>query len=527
MGLAGIVFVCTALSYAELSSVYHESGGSASFARHAFNDVASFIAGWGLLLDYIVTIAISAFAIAPYLAIFAPLLNNVAWHISFACGIIAILYVLNFFGVKRSTKTSMFLALFAIVTQVLIIGIGCMTLLNFGKVFSQMRIGVVGASWSPTWSQFLHGVAMAMVAYTGIESIAQLGSESFKPAKNLPRAMFLNMVVLLLMYLGISVVGLSVVSAQELGTTYIYNPVSAIANALPFGGNWLMSWVGILGAILLFVASNAGLIGSSRLAYNMSEYYQLPRFFSGLHPKFRTPHIALLFFAILAIIIIILSRGRLSFLADLYNFGAMIAFFSTNLSLIVLRVKQKEMKRPFAIPLNLKIFGYKIPISAIVGCIATLSVWVLIVLTKLEGRLIGLSWMLLGIGMFLIYRRRKGLVVSSITVEKITIPHLEPLQMNRVLVSTQSRKDNDTIQLACEVAKRHKAKLTIVYVMEIPITLPVDAVLPSRVSHAESVLKRSEESLDSGISPSRRLSSEDDFSIPLFLALSRRRKSTF
>jgi APA family basic amino acid/polyamine antiporter len=296
----------------------------------------------------------------------------------------------------------------------------------------------------------------------------------------------------LLLYFGITVVGLSAVTPKELGTTYVYDPVAAIAGALPFGGKWLMSWVGLLGAILLFISANAGLLGSSRLAYNMGEYYQLPRFLSTIHPKFRTPYVALLVFAILAILLILLSRGHLSFLADLYNFGAMIAFFSTNLSLIVLRIKQPDMKRPFSVSINIPIFGYRIPISAIIGCIATCSVWVLIVLTKLEGRLLGLSWMAIGLGLFFLYRRRKGLVVSSITVEKIKIPHLEPLVIDRVLVSVQSLKDKETVQLACEVAKKHKARLTLLYVMEVPFSIPVDASLPSRTAHAETVIKRSE-----------------------------------
>lgn len=492
LGLAGLVFVCTALSYAELSSVYHESGGSASFARHAFNDIASFIAGWGLLLDYIVTIAISAFAVAPYLSVFFLHLEDKSWHVGFSCLIIVLLYILNFFGIKRSTRTSLILAAFAILTQLIVLILGCFSILNLPKVFAQMRIGVPGVPWSPTWDQFVHGFAMAMVAYTGIESIAQLGSESMKPAKNLPRAIFLNIIVLLVMYFGIAIVGLSVMTPLELGTTYVDNPLAAIASTLPFGGEWFQIWVGILGGVLLFVSANAGMIGSSRLAYNMSEYYQLPRVFSSIHPKFRTPYISLFLFASLAIVIILLSRAKLSFLADLYNFGAMIAFFFTNLSLIVLRIKQPGMKRPFAIPFHLKLFGKKIPLTAVIGCLATLSVWIMIVLTKPEGRILGLTWMALGLAMYFYYRRKRGLELRSIRIEKVKVPYLEPLEIKHILVSVHALKDHETIQLACEIAKRHSAHLTLAYVMEIPLSLPVDALLPTRTAHAEQILKRSE-----------------------------------
>ncbi len=491
--IAGVVFICTALSYAELSSIYHESGGSASYARHAFNDLISFIAGWGLLLDYVVTIAISAFAIAPYLAVFYAPLSTPKWHISISCVTILVLYCINVFGVKRSTRTSLLLALVAIFTQVLVIIIGSILLLNLPKVFDHMRIGVQNVDWSPSWPGFMHGVAMAMVAYTGIESIAQLGSESTKPQKNVPRAIFINMFALIIIYIGISTVGLSAVSSQALGTTYINDPLAGIAQALPFGKTWLPSWIGLLAAILLIVASNAGLMGSSRLAYSMGEFYQLPRFFSLIHPKFRTPHISLLIFALLAIAILIISRGQLSFLADVYNFGAMIAFFSTNLALLALRIKMPLMHRPYKTPFNLRICGRELPITAMIGCLATLSVWLLVVTMKPTGRYVGLAWMAVGIGIFLAYRRTKGLAAKgSLVVQKVKAPKFEPFDIQNILVPIQNGKDSSIVQLACELAKFHKANVTILHIIEVPLTVPIDAGLPLRTSNAGLLLQQAE-----------------------------------
>jgi APA family basic amino acid/polyamine antiporter len=492
MMCAGLVFLCTTLSYAELSSVYHESGGSASFARHAFNDIASFVAGWGLLFDYLITIAISAFSVVPYLAIFLPFLQTVEWRMCFACGIICLLYFLNVFGIKRSTKTNLVFAILAIATQVLIVGVGCFYVVDFSESLKEIRIGVLEDPTSPSWEGFIRGVAMAMVAYTGIESIAQLGSESIRPAKNLPRSMWMNMIFLIVLYFGITLVALAAVTPEELGTVYADAPIAAIGRALPIKGEWLSSWIGLMGASLLFIAANAGLIGSSRVAYNMGEYYQLPKLFSHIHPKFRTPHIALLTFALLAIALLCVSWGRLDFLANLYNFGAMIAFFSTNLSLIVLRIKQPMMKRPFFVGCNIRCCGYLIPISAIVGCLATFSVWIMIVWTKAEGRVFGLSWMAIGLVLFFIYRRKKELGATSIAVEKIRVPALEPLQINRILVSVQSRKELEPIQVACEIARQHRARLLILYVMEVPFSVSVDASFPLRTEHAEIVVKQAE-----------------------------------
>ena len=278
LALAGLVFACTALTYAEMSSMMKDSGGSASYSRHAFNDFISFIAGWGLLLDYIVTISISAFAVAPYLSYFFDFLRVIEFKIAFSILLIITLFVINFFGTKHSTRMSWVLTYLTVITQVIIIAIGAIWLLNVPELFEHMKIGIRGSVWSPSWPEFLKGTAMAMVAYTGIESMAILGSEAKDPAKTVPKAILYAMGTLLFVYLGISVVALSAVTPQQLSTTYLEDPVAGIVAHLPFGGRIMGAWIGLLAAIILFVAANAGLMGASRLSFRMSENYQIPRF---------------------------------------------------------------------------------------------------------------------------------------------------------------------------------------------------------------------------------------------------------
>lgn len=491
--LAGLVFVCTALSYAEMTAMLHESGGSASFARHAFNDLISFVAGWGLLLDYVVTIAISAFTIGPYLASFFPILQHADMQILFAIAIVALLFLINYFGVKQSTRISFILMAFTIATQCLIVGIGVVFALNLPQIISQMSIGVQGVSWSPSWHEFLKGTAMAMVAYTGIESIAQLGAESRKPARTVPRAIIITMFVLVAMYLGISTVGLSVISATDLGLKYTQDPIAGIVGHLPIGGAMLLPWVAVLAAVVLFVASNAGLIGASRLSFNMGEYYQLPRFFYVIHPKHRTPFISLALFALAASIIIALSHAKMSFLADLYNFGAQIAFFSTHMSLIVLRIKKPMMRRPFKVPLNIRIKGYEIPVTAILGALSTLSVWLLVVVSKPDGRYLGFAWMALGLVMYLSYRKKKKIsATAQVTIEHIKVPEFQSLSIKHILLPVRSGTQTETVQVACELAKFHGAELTAIHVLEVPFSIPLDTPLAARVQAAGVVLKIAE-----------------------------------
>lgn len=499
LALAGFVFICTALTYAEMSSTYPESGGTATYARHAFNDLISFIAGWGLLLDYILTIAISAFAIPPYVKyIFdlftIPYPTSVLFQTTATVGIIAFLFVLNVIGVKQSGRFSKILALITILSQAfLVLGAG-IVLLNLPYIFDHMRIGVQGVDWSPNWTEFIKGVAMAMVAYTGIESIAQLAAETSKPAATVPKAIKWTITTLILLYFGISMVGLSVVSPQELGTTYINDPIAGIVANLPFGGTWLAPWFGLIAAIILLIASNAGLLGCSRLIFSMGEFYQVPRFFYQLLPRFRTPYIALAVFALLASGVVILSRGKLLFLADLYNFGAQIAFFFAHLSLIVLRIKKPDLKRPFRAPFNIPI-GKKrtIPLTSVIGLLGTFMVWVIVVITKPEGRNLGFTWLAVGIAMYLFYRRKTKIApLGHLEIEKIKIPQYHPMKLKNILVAARSIDGTEAIQTACELAKSNHSKVTAVYILEIHESLPLHASMPVKEHMGMIALKRAE-----------------------------------
>lgn len=491
--LAGFVFVCTALSYAEMSAAFHDSGGSASYARRAFNDLVSFVAGWGLLLDYIVTIAISAFTIGPYLSYFIPGLKDIPIQIGFTVAVILLLLILNIWGVKESTRTSFFLMIFTVLTQLVLIIVGLFSIDDLVTFFSQIKINKSGALNVPSWDEFFKGTAMAMVAYTGIESIAQLSAETRAPVRTLPRAVFITMFVLIFIYFGITYVGFSILSPFEIGHRYEENPVAGIVQHFKWGSAILLPWVGVLAAVTLFVASNAGLIGASRLSFNMGENYQLPRFLYKLHPRFKTPYKALGFFAILAITIVVLSRGKISFLADLYNFGAQIAFFSTQLSLIILRIKQPDLRRPYKVPLNIKIKGKEIPIPAVLGAISSLAVWLLIIITKPDGRYLGFAWLAFGLIMYFGYRKKKQIAATGqLVIQKVKVPTFLPLKIGQILLPLRSTQQTETIQMACEMAKLHKAAITAINIIEVPYSLPLATTLSHRVEIAGQILQTAE-----------------------------------
>ena len=335
---------------------------------------------------------------------------------------------------------------------------------------------------------------MAMVAYTGIEAIAQLAAETKHPAIAIPKSIKWTTLTVISLYMGISFVGLSVMSPEELGTRYLEDPVGGIARNFPIGGEILGPWVGFIAAIVLLIASNAGLIGCSRLTFSMGEHYQVPNFCYKIHPRFRTPYVSLAIFAALASLVVIASRGKMLFLADLYNFGAQIAFFSVHIALLILRWKKPELKRPYRAPFNIYVGKNRyLPLTAIFGALATFTVWVVVVITKPEGRILGFFWMILGFSIYFFYRRKKKLrLAGHVSVEKIKIPEYKPIHIKHILLAIRSSGGTEFLQTAFQLASLHEADVTAVYVLEVPYSLPIDGLLEEKEHLGEIALKRAE-----------------------------------
>ena len=501
LALAGIVFFCTVLTYAELSTAMPESGGSCSFARHAFNDLVSFIAGWALLLDSIVTIAISAYSIGPYLSHFVPALRTSVGNIPFTIMVLGVLLGLNVFGIKESTRISLLLCLFDIVTQLVIITLGLILLMqifhpeqflqHLRQLWFHMQIGT-GHAWSPTWPQFFKGVGMAMVAYIGIESISQLAGEARHPNRTVAQAMMSTMVTLFVLYFGISVIALTALTPQELTSGYLEDPIAGIAASMPFGREYLAPWVGLLGATILFVAANAGLIGASRLTFAMSEHFTLPRLFYRLHSRFKTPYVSLIAFTVIAGAIVTVAKN-LTHIAELYNFGAMLSFALAHLSLLGLRVRQPELARPFKVAGNLRLGRVEFPVTALIGLLGTVAVWIDVIFTKPAGRNLGFLWMGVGLTLYFAYRHQQRLPATArVSIEKLQMPNYQPVRIKKILVPTTGAHTNDMVQFAARIAKLHGADVTALHVIEIPPTLPLDTFFPEKLALADSIMEQSQ-----------------------------------
>lgn len=484
--IAGLFFVATVLSYAELSSAIPESGGSSLFAQRAFGDGWSFFAGWALLLDYVITLAISAFSVGPYLGYFFPILkNNTQANVTFTGGLILVLILLNVLGLKESSRLSLLLAGFDILTQLSLMILGLFFLFSAPKILSQFSLGT-----NPTWPHFLYGISVAMVAYIGIEAISQMASEARDPQKSVPRAMFLTMGTTVLLYSGISVVALSAMDPKLLSTVWVNDPIAGIAHFIPHVHQYLGPWVAILGATILTVAANAGLIGVSRLSFSMSNNFLIHPIFRHTTQRWKTPVYSIVFFGSLSAVIVAFFP-YLEVLADLYNYGAMLSFMMTHLALISLRNKEPELARPFRVPFSVRIMGREIPLPAVFGLIGTGGVFAMVLLFHKYGRVFGTIWMIVGITYYYFFRKTAKMpLMDRVRVTEIPdTPEEKSVPHKNILVATSPYRVSPVLRDVIKIARADKARVTVMTVLEIPLSLPLHASLPDEEERSRKTLE--------------------------------------
>jgi len=414
LGIAGILFIFTALTYAEGTAMFPEAGGSASFARHGFNDVAGFTAGWALMLSYIVTISISAFTIPPYLGFFwepfkeSPIIGTVT-----SMGIVVLLMLINVIGIKQTSVLNVGAAILDITTQVSLVIIGFILLFNPIVLFHRII-----DNW-PTTENLIFGIALASIAYTGIETMSQMAEETRQPEKKVPKALIMMIVTVLVIFAGISLVSLSAMTPQELASDWARDPVAGIAAHLPIAllCDILKPLIAILAGTILLIATNAGLIGISRLAFSLGSHKLIPVVLSRVHHQFKTPYISIILFSMIALLILtpgFFAANVFENMGALYAFGSLLAFMFAHASILSLRAKKPELARPFKLGWNIRIRGREMPISAIIGLLSTATIWIIILITQPYCRWVGAIWMVVGLIIYYIYRRKAHLPLTHI-----------------------------------------------------------------------------------------------------------------
>jgi APA family basic amino acid/polyamine antiporter len=480
--VAGVVFAATAATYAEGTARFPEAGGSASFSRHAFDEVVSFTAGWAQMLVYVVTVAVSAFFVPHYLSIFWEPLRTNPWDIVGGVIVIVVLVALNVVGVQEAAKLSISLAVVDFATQVLLVIVG------FALVFSpQVLVDNVHWGVAPTWSNLAISIPVAMLAYTGVETVSNLAEEARDPVHTVPNAYKLVAGAVFAIYFTLPLVALSALPVQEIDgqlTTllalppqdggFANDPILGVVENIGLEGRVLdvaQIYVGVLAATILFIATNAGVIGASRITYSMATYRQLPEALRRLHPRFKTPWLSLVLFAGIAPIVLILP-GDVNFIGTLYSLGATLSFTIAHASMIRLRIRDgADVDVPYRARPNLRIGRVSWPLFALLGGIATGLSFLVLVLQNPLTRWVGLGWMIAGLVGYALYRRR-WVHVPLRELEKAP-PALGPalaLEYRNLLVPVIPGKSSDAaMDVACRLAAERRARIIALNVLEVPL----------------------------------------------------------
>jgi APA family basic amino acid/polyamine antiporter len=500
--ITGVIFFWTAATYAEATAMYPEAGGSSSFARHAFNEFWSFFAAWGQMLNYVITVAISAFFVPHYVGglIWEPLRSAPA-DIFAGALIVAILAAINVRGAKESASLNIVLAVVDFMTQVLLVVVGIALVLDVHTLTSNVHLGA-----APTWKNFLLAIPIGMVAYTGIETISNLAEEAKDEATTIPAAISRVRLAVFAIYFTLPAVALSALPVKRNPHTgeyytllglpedrhgYAGDPILGVVKALHLGPlqGAAEIYVGLLAATILFIATNAGLIGVSRLVYSMGIHRQVPDRLRRLHPRYGTPWIGILVFGGVAIVTLI--PGKADFLSRMYAFGAMLSFTIAHVSVVRLRRSHPDYERPYTGPGNIRLRGFRLPLFAVLGGTGTAISFVVVTVLNPVVALAGTIWLVLGIALYVVYRRSQGLDLT--TTVKVVIPRPvteTEAEYQSVLVALDARHYSaQTIATAAKLAGRRKRGIHVLVTITVPYASPMGEELPEEELAAMSVIE--------------------------------------
>jgi basic amino acid/polyamine antiporter, APA family len=496
--VSGLIFAATAATYAEGTVRYPEAGGSASFARHAFNELVSFGAAWAQMLNYVITVAISVIFVPHYLSIFWEPLRTNPWDIIVGICLTWLLVGLNVIGIQEAAKLNILLAVVDFATQLLLVALGFFLIFSPQILIDNVHLGV-----APTWSAFVLAIPVAMIAYTGIETVSNLAEEARDPVRSIPRSISWVAIAVFAIYFTLPWIALSAMPVLHVGGHYVTqlgeppplgfknDPVLGLVENLGLHGAILTIvkvYVGILAATILFIATNAGVIGASRITYSMSSYRQLPAAFRKLHPKLKTPWLSLVVFAGIGPTLFLLS-GQVDFLGRMYAFGAMLSFTIAHLAVTTLRVRRPDEELEWKARPNLTVRGIQWPVFAIVGAIGTGSAWLVVVVQDAQTRYAGLAWLLVGFGFYVIYRRRLHLPLANTQRAPVPLGPALALEYRSILVPIVSGdQSREAVELAARLATERAGRIVLLRVVVVPLELPLDADLTEQLEEADQLL---------------------------------------
>ena len=500
--VAGLFLVATILTYLEGSSLHPERGGASSLARYAFNEFWSFVAGWAILLDYMIVMAIGSIAITHYLAGLWGAANDGIAQVA----IVAICFV---FVVGQNVRglSAERLGTVLRLSLVNIALLAALTVLALVQSFDAAALtDSIELGSTPTWEDAFFAVGVATVAAVGIEAASGLAGEVRVGRRGLRRVAFVSAGVAFVLVIAVSVAALTalpVVDGQTaLAGRYIEAPMLGMAWALDPA--WLSDvaryTLAAAAATLLLVAKNGQMLGLARLGYSLATNRQIPSLAGRLHHSRGTPFVVISIAGMIGFGLAL--TGDVVFLAGVFAFGAMITFGLAHLSVVVLRFREADRPSAFRMPLSIPAGSGSIPLPAAAGLLLSVAVWASVVVLHSGGLIFGTAWMTVGVTLYVVHRKSQGRSLTKrFTVPAEALQERTEAEYGSILVPVFGEEPDDEIvgtagRLAEEGADDAEggAVLEALFVFEIPMSLPIDARVPDeRVKHAKSVLARAKE----------------------------------
>jgi APA family basic amino acid/polyamine antiporter len=384
--------------------------------------------------------------------------------------------------VRRSAfyKYGIVVAVLDLVTQLGLVVLGFAFLFSGDALTRGVSLGS-----NPSWHELAFAVPLAMLAYTGLETVANLAEESRSPGRDLPRSLFSGIGLVVVIYVAIALVALSAFPAADgttaLGDRWLRAPMLGIVDALHgHVPNALVDalrvYVGLTGAVILLVAVTTSISGFTRLAHSLGEHGQLPRAFGRLNRRTLVSPQAIVAAVVISIALVLGSSiltDEIAFLASLFSFGVLAAFTAAQLAVIRLRFTEPELERPYRTPLGVRVRGVEVPLPAIVGSIATLAIFVMALATHAGARYGGPAWLLAGLVVYGLVRHGRG----EGLLERIEAPpeHLPETTYSSILVPMKlGLIGEEMVATAVKLAQERGAAVEALHVVRVPLDRPLD-----------------------------------------------------
>ncbi|HWV85670.1 MAG TPA: universal stress protein [Capillimicrobium sp.] len=496
--VAGLYFAITAMTYVEGASLHQDRGGATVFARYAFDELTSFVAGWAVLLDYVILIAVCALSATSYLGAFWGELADGAVEVAVAIAVIAWVAARNVRGfTSRRAKSVIGIVVVDLVLQGLVIVVGLVLFFDADLLTSQIDLGT-----APTWEDLVFALTIATVAFTSLESASGLAGEVGVRARGLRRLVASASGTVTFVYFGIALVAVAALPVVDgrtaLATEHGNAPMLGVVEQ--FDPAWLADGlryvVAVVATVTLIAAAEAAMLGLSRLAYQLGTNRQIPGLVGRLHPTRATPYVVIAIAAVLAAALVV--PRDLEFLVGIYAFGATLAFTIAHLSIARLRYTEPLRRRPYRMPLTIG----RAPLPAVVGAIVSALLFLTVLVYHDTARYVGLAWMAAGILLYVAYRAGAGTPIRArVRVPEAALRHdAREVEYGSILVPIFGTPlDDDIVQTAGRLAAEEAtdeaeggdATIEALWIFEVPMALPIDARLPEeQLKRARAALAR-------------------------------------